>query len=120
VCMLGYMDDMWLMGPRWDDVKASHARCVEFCPALNWKLVGKKCQFFMVDATTGNVEFKKAVMKETFERLESDEQFGSRHPALLKVYKILKATGVIALLGLIPPSLCTPMTFTMTLKTSGS
>ena len=62
------------------------------------------------------IDFKKAVMKETFTRLESDAQFASRHPALVKVYKILKATGVISLLGLIPPSLCTPMTFTMTHK----
>ncbi len=62
------------------------------------------------------VSFKKNVMKETFTRLEFDKQFASRHLFLVKVYKVMKAVGIISLLGLIPPVLSTPMTYTLTFK----
>ncbi|MDR3679842.1 MAG: class I SAM-dependent methyltransferase [Flavipsychrobacter sp.] len=63
-----------------------------------------------------DIDFKKNVMKETFTRLEFDQQFSSRHPMLVKVYKVLKAVKIIDLLGLIPPVLSTPMTYTLTVK----
>ncbi len=63
-----------------------------------------------------DVSFKEKVMKETFTRLEFDAQFASRHLFLVKVYKVLKAVGIINLLGLIPPVLSTPMTYTLTFK----
>ena len=62
------------------------------------------------------VDFKKAMMQESFMRLEKDPQFASRHPMLTKMYKGMKAVGIINLMGHIPPSLCTPMTFTISKK----
>ncbi len=62
------------------------------------------------------INFKKNVMKETFTRLEFDQQFASRHPLLVKVYKVLKAVRIIDLLGFIPPVLSTPMTYVLTFK----
>lgn len=63
-----------------------------------------------------DVNFKKNVMKETFTRLELDQQFASRHRVLVRVYKVLKAVKIIDLLGLIPPMLSTPMTYAITLR----
>lgn len=59
------------------------------------------------------VDFKKEVMAETFVRLDYDKEFASRHPALTKVYGLMKKTGAISILKAIPPVLCTPMTFTV-------
>jgi 2-polyprenyl-3-methyl-5-hydroxy-6-metoxy-1,4-benzoquinol methylase len=100
---------------------------VPFFPGITGRLKGidkegvwKSLNFitlFQVKNITKNlnlkVDFKKQVMKETFTRLEIDKEFASRHPALTKVYGVMKKVGIISLLGLIPPVLCTPMTFTV-------
>ena len=62
------------------------------------------------------IQFRKKVLQETFARLETDKEFAARHSSLVTVYKGMKATGVIYLLGLIPPVLCTPMSFILSSK----
>lgn len=62
------------------------------------------------------VKFQKEVMKTSFVRLEHDKEFASRHKALAGIYKFLKAVGIIRLMGAIPPSMCTPMTFAISRK----
>lgn len=57
------------------------------------------------------VDFERALLKKSFERFDHDAEFARRHPALVNVQKLLKATGLLYLMGKIPPSMCTPMTF---------
>jgi 2-polyprenyl-3-methyl-5-hydroxy-6-metoxy-1,4-benzoquinol methylase len=59
------------------------------------------------------ISFQQKAMKDSFVRLEADKEFAKRHPALVKAYPVLKALGIINLFGLIPPVLCTPMTYTL-------
>jgi 2-polyprenyl-3-methyl-5-hydroxy-6-metoxy-1,4-benzoquinol methylase len=59
------------------------------------------------------VSFQRKGMKDTFVRLEEDEEFAGRHKSLVKLYPLLKKMGIIHLFGLIPPVLSTPMTFTL-------
>lgn len=54
--------------------------------------------------------FQKKVMQSAFSRLLTDEEYAGRHPLLTLAAKAMRATGVLFLLGLIPPILCTPMT----------
>jgi hypothetical protein len=57
------------------------------------------------------VTFKKDLMADAFERLETDEVYAGRHPMLKKIYPVLKYSGALWLMRQVPPSLCTPMTF---------
>jgi SAM-dependent methyltransferase len=66
------------------------------------------------------VSFQQKVMKETFLRLEEDKEFAERHVSLAKIYPILKKLGIINFFGLIPPILCTPMSFTLLHKGTNS
>ena len=59
------------------------------------------------------VSFQRKGMKDAFVRLEEDEEFAERHTSLAKLYPLLKKMGIISLFGLIPPVLCTPMTYTL-------
>lgn len=63
-----------------------------------------------------NIHFKEKLIQESFERLEMDKEFASRHPLLLKQYQAMKKFRFKSLLGKIPPSLCTPMSFVLTYK----
>lgn len=63
-----------------------------------------------------DVSFQQKAMKDSFIRLEHDKEFAERHPGLVKVYPLLKKLGVISMFGLIPPVLCTPMTYTLMRK----
>jgi 2-polyprenyl-3-methyl-5-hydroxy-6-metoxy-1,4-benzoquinol methylase len=62
------------------------------------------------------VSFQQKAMKDSFMRLEEDKEFAVRHPSLVKIYPILKKLGIIKFFGLIPPVLCTPMTYTLLRK----
>ncbi|WP_208025488.1 class I SAM-dependent methyltransferase [Niastella caeni] len=67
------------------------------------------------------VSFQHKAMKDSFVRLEEDKEFAERHQTLVKIYPILKKLGIINIFGLIPPVLCTPMTYTLLRKgASGS
>lgn len=57
------------------------------------------------------VRFQKELMKEAFTRLEYDKEFAQRHKVLAKLYTALRFFGIIRMMALIPPALCTPMTF---------
>lgn len=59
------------------------------------------------------VSFQRKAMKDTFVRLEEDKEFAERHATLVKIYPLLKKLGIINFFGLIPPVLCTPMTYTI-------
>jgi SAM-dependent methyltransferase len=61
-------------------------------------------------------DFQKGMMADAFIRLDHDAEYAKRHPLLVKMNRVFKKTGVIFLLKNIPPSLCTPMTFTLTKK----
>lgn len=65
-----------------------------------------------IAAETGlKVSFEKALLQKAFERFDQDAEFAGRHPGLVKIQKLLKATGMLRLLGALPPEACTPMTF---------
>ena len=66
------------------------------------------------------VSFQQKGMKDSFLRLEEDKEFAERHPSLVKIYPILKKLGIINFFGLIPPILCTPMSFTLLHKGTSS
>lgn len=63
-----------------------------------------------------DVSFQKKGMKDTFVRLEEDKEFAERHASLVKIYPILKGIGFISFLGLLPPVISTPMSFTLLQK----
>jgi 2-polyprenyl-3-methyl-5-hydroxy-6-metoxy-1,4-benzoquinol methylase len=66
------------------------------------------------------VSFQQKAMKDSFVRLEEDKEFAERHTTLVKIYPILKKLGIINFFGLIPPVLCTPMTYTLLHKGANS
>ncbi|MCS3798383.1 class I SAM-dependent methyltransferase [Niastella sp. OAS944] len=63
-----------------------------------------------------DVSFQQKGMKDTFLRLEEDKEFAERHATLVKIYPLLKKVGFISFLGLLPPVISTPMSFTLLQK----
>lgn len=62
-----------------------------------------------------NVRFREGVLYETLMRIETDPEFSARHPAAFRgVLRLLRRTGLIALLRHLPASMATPMTFRLT------
>lgn len=58
------------------------------------------------------IAFRKAVMMDTFRRLDDDPVFAGRHKALSRIYPLMKNLGFNLFLKSIPAALSTPMTFT--------
>jgi SAM-dependent methyltransferase len=65
----------------------------------------------LASKTSLKITYKKGLMADAFIRLEKDEVYASRHKTLVRIYPLLKYSGIICLMKQIPPSLCTPMTF---------
>lgn len=58
------------------------------------------------------VTFRPGMMYDAFARLDRDEAFSARHKgAVAYIHRILKRTGLLALLRCLPPALATPMAF---------
>lgn len=68
--------------------------------------IKKICQANALD-----IKFKKGVLLDIFSRLDHDKEFAQRQKIMLPIYKFLKNTGLIKLLGSIKPSWLTPMIF---------
>lgn len=61
------------------------------------------------------VDFEHGLLQKALLRLDSDPAFRARHssPLLLGAFTLLKATGMLRLLGCLPPRWTTPMIFTI-------
>ncbi len=63
------------------------------------------------------IEFERGTLYSSLKRLDTDPEFRARHQGIvLTIYKLLKVTGLLALIRHMPVSLTTPMTFTATKK----
>jgi len=60
------------------------------------------------------VRFRSGRLAASFERLDHDDAFASRHPVLARVAPIARRTGLIALLRRLPATWGTPMDFLVT------
>ena len=59
------------------------------------------------------IQFQRNVLFESFERLGNDEEFAKRQRYFILIYKLLRKTRTLKLLKLVPPSIATPIQFSI-------
>ncbi|HXH72020.1 MAG TPA: methyltransferase domain-containing protein [Mariprofundaceae bacterium] len=96
---------------------ASHP---ELWQSLNFLTYGQVMAFCLQRGLP--VEFERGLLQKALARLDSDPSFRARHssPLLLGSFALLKTTGLLKLLGSLPPGLTTPMIFTISRSAEAS
>lgn len=62
------------------------------------------------------IQFDREHLLNTFLRLGDEPEFREKHPAIYGSYRVLKSTRLLGLLAYVPPSLVTPIQFTLRRK----